>query len=60
MLLDVREKEDVIRPELKRLFELDREEGHGHLTKEQRTELVEKAKQVMKEVPPILSEGQSP
>jgi hypothetical protein len=54
MLLDVREREDVIRPELTRLFELDREEGHGHLTKEQRAELVEKAKQVMKDVPPIV------
>jgi hypothetical protein len=60
MLLDVREKDDVIRPELTRLFELDREEGHGRLTKEQRAELVEKAKQVMKEVPPIVSDGQSP
>jgi hypothetical protein len=56
MLLDVREKEDVIRPELIRLFELDREDGHGHLTQEQRTELIEKAKQVMKDVPPIVLE----
>jgi hypothetical protein len=56
MLLDVREKEDVIRPELTRLFELDREEGHGHLTTEQKAELIEKAKRAMKDVPPIVLE----
>jgi hypothetical protein len=56
MLLDVREREDVIRPEITRLFELDREGGHGQMTPEQRAELIEKAKAAMSDVPPIVLE----
>ena len=56
MLLDVRESEDMIKPELTRLFELNREEGHGHLTAEQKAELVEKARKVMTDPPAIVLE----
>ena len=56
MLLDVREREDIIRPEITRLFELNREGGHGSLTPEQKAELIEKAKAAMTNVPPIVLE----
>lgn len=56
MLLDVREREDVIRPEITRLFELDRAGSHGRMTPEQKAELIEKAKAAMRNVPPIVLE----
>jgi hypothetical protein len=54
MLLDVREREEIAKPELVRLLELDREEGHGHLTIEQKRELIDKAKAAMTDPPKIL------
>jgi hypothetical protein len=51
MLLDLKESDELLKPEITRLFDLDREEGHGHLTKEQKAEVVEKARAVMKDVP---------
>jgi hypothetical protein len=43
--------------ELVKLLELNREEGHGHLTTEQKTELIDKAKVVIKgDLPPIVLE----
>ena len=56
MLLDVREREDIIKPELVRLFELNRAEGRGHLTAEQKAELIEKAKAAMMDLPAIVLE----
>ncbi|HEX3148060.1 MAG TPA: hypothetical protein VHR66_08240 [Gemmataceae bacterium] len=56
MLLDLKESDELLKPEITRLFDLDREEGHGHLTKEQKTEIVKKAKDVMKDVPKAVLE----
>ena len=51
MLLELREKDDVVRPEVTRLLELNRQGGHGHLTDKEKTDMIEKVKEVMHDVP---------
>jgi hypothetical protein len=56
MLLDLGESDEVLKPEITRLLELNRQEGHGRLTDRQKAELVDKAKARMKDLPAIVLE----
>jgi hypothetical protein len=42
---------DKLKPEITRLFELNRETSHGQLTEEQKAELIDEAKRVMRDLP---------
>jgi hypothetical protein len=55
-LLEQGDKEDV-KPELIKLLELNRAEGHGHMSPDEKMQVIEKAKTVFsKDVPPIVLE----
>jgi hypothetical protein len=54
MLLDLGESDEVLTPEITRLFELNRQAGHGRLTDAQKKELIEKATKVMRAPPAVV------
>jgi hypothetical protein len=56
MLLDLGESDEFLSPEITRLFELNRQGGHGKLTDQQKKELIEKAKKVMRDPPAVVLE----
>jgi len=56
MLLDLGESDEILSPEVTRLFELNRQGGHGRLTDQQKKELIEKVKKVMRDPPAVVLE----
>src|SRR5262245_18534392 len=55
MLLD-RGEADTLEPEVTRLFELNRAEGHGHLAENQKEEVIQRSKKVLQKLPKALEE----